>query len=144
MPFNYAKIEGRSAGHSQDDLEQTQIHAEYGRSTMWSKIHNLLTFLRWPTTFFLLFVILICQLSIWHMQPVSSQIGGELNGLVPHCKLLGRDPRSTRISVDLGPLTSRSLEGAETLPLRRTIQLRPPDNGVDKRDQEELDGPHAS
>jgi hypothetical protein len=144
MPFNYAKIEGRSAEHSQEDLDQTQIHTERGRSTMWSKIYNLLTFLRWPTTFFLLFVILICQLSIWHMQPVSSQIGGELNGLVPHCKLLGRDPRSTRISVDLGALTSRSLEGAETLPLRRTIQLRPSDNGVDKRDQEELDGPHAS
>jgi hypothetical protein len=144
MPFNYAKIEGRSAEHSQEDLGQTQIHTERGRSTIWSKIYNLLTFLRWPTTFFLLFVILICQLSIWHMQPVSSQIGGELNGLVPHCKLLGRDPRSTRISVDLGPLTSRSLEGAETLPLRRTIQLRPSDNGVDKRDQEELDGPHAS
>ena len=61
--------------------------------------------LRWPTAFFLLSIILIFQMSILHKQPVSLPIGGELNGLVPHCKLLTRENYSTYTTVDFGPLT---------------------------------------
>jgi hypothetical protein len=88
MPFNYAKINRESTEHSEESLMQAQIHIERGRSTMWTKTLDKVTVLRWPMAFLLLSAILVCEMSILHKQPTTQPIGGELNGLVPHCKLM--------------------------------------------------------
>jgi hypothetical protein len=88
MLFNYAKIDSLSGEHIRDSFEQSQTHAERGRSTMWTKICDKLQVLRWPTTFFLLFIIVVCEISILRKQTTSLPIGAEVNGLVPHCMLL--------------------------------------------------------
>jgi hypothetical protein len=85
MPFEYSKIEGRNAKINQADLEGLP---EQGRSTMWSKAYDMLQYLRWPSAFFVLLSILVCQILIFRSQPASMPIGGELNGLIPHCKLV--------------------------------------------------------
>jgi hypothetical protein len=87
MLFNYTKIESLSGKYSQDSLEQSQTHAERGRSTIWTKLCDNLQVLRWPTTFFLLSVITVCEICTLRKQTISLPIGAELNGLVPHCTL---------------------------------------------------------
>jgi hypothetical protein len=88
MFFSYAKIESLSGKFSQDTLEESQTHAERGRSTMWTRVLDTLQVLRWPTTFVLLFIVIVCEIFILHKQLISLPIGAELNGLVPHCKFL--------------------------------------------------------
>jgi hypothetical protein len=87
MPVTYAKISSESAEHSEDSLFQAQTHTERELPTTGMEIFDKITVLRWPATFFLLFAILVCGISILHKQPTSQSIGGEVNGLVPHCKL---------------------------------------------------------
>jgi hypothetical protein len=132
MPFNYSKIGARKAKSNQDDPGESQ---EHGRSKMWSKAYDKLQHLRWPFAFLLLLSILICQILIFRMQPVLIPIGGELNGLVPHCKLVICEAQLYW----LGRLTSESLARAENFPRRRAVRIRPQDHGVSERDQEALE-----
>jgi hypothetical protein len=85
MSFNYSKIGTRNATLNQDDFDKSQ---EHGQSMMWIKAYDKLQYLRWPSAFFLLLSILVCQILIFRSQPASMPIGGELKNLVPHCKLL--------------------------------------------------------
>ncbi|KAF1835600.1 hypothetical protein BDW02DRAFT_597222 [Decorospora gaudefroyi] len=80
-PFNYAKVSSESS--HEDSLEQQQTHPEPGRLAGWYKAIEKFQFLRWPVTFFLLSVILFCELSILHKQPTSLQLGDEINHIVP-------------------------------------------------------------
>lgn len=84
-PYNYAKVSGESS--NDDLLEQQHSHPGLGRLATWYKAVEKFQFLRWPLTFFFLLVILVCEISILHKQPNSLQLGEELNGLVPRCKL---------------------------------------------------------
>ncbi|KAF2851591.1 hypothetical protein T440DRAFT_447799 [Plenodomus tracheiphilus IPT5] len=83
MPaFNYAKVSGESSGDS--PLLDSDTHPGPSRPTARSKITKIVRILRWPTVFLLLFAILSCVLSILNRQPASSQLGGELNSLLPN------------------------------------------------------------
>jgi hypothetical protein len=83
LSFNYAKVSHES---SQDDsLEQQGTHPGLGRGARWYRSIEGFQFLRWPLAFFLLSMILICEISILHKQPTSLQLGGEINELVPSC-----------------------------------------------------------
>jgi hypothetical protein len=88
MPCNYSKIDASGVAQNEDTLEQQQNHAERGRLTMWAKTMDSLRRLRWAVAFVLLFAILVCEISILREQRTSLPIGGEVNGLVPHCEFL--------------------------------------------------------
>lgn len=79
MPFRYGKV---NSGSSTDD---EQPHAGPRRVTFWSRVLSITHNLRWPTTIFLLFVILAAQIQILHRQPSSNPTGSEINGLIPTC-----------------------------------------------------------
>jgi hypothetical protein len=81
MPFGYAKVE-----NSDDSLGGQSSHAERGRRTWWTTTLDRFAVLRWPVTLFLLLAVLVCEISILRKQPPSLPIGGEVNGIVPHCK----------------------------------------------------------
>ncbi|KAL1655456.1 hypothetical protein SLS61_001920 [Didymella pomorum] len=79
MPFKYGKVSDES---STDDESQT--YPGPGRVTSWIRLCNFAFKLRWPSTLFLLFVILAAQVQILHRQPAAMPVGGEINGIVPH------------------------------------------------------------
>jgi hypothetical protein len=83
MLFNYGKVGSES---STDDEQQT--HPGSGRNTFWTRTCDMARWLRWPSTFFLLCVVLAAEISILQKQPASLAIGGEINGIVPTCKSL--------------------------------------------------------
>lgn len=80
LPFRYGKVSNES---SADDESQT--HPGPGRVTFWSRMCGVALKLRWPSTFFLLLVILAAQVQILHRQPTTMPVGGEINGIVPNC-----------------------------------------------------------
>jgi hypothetical protein len=82
MPFKYGKV-GSESSSSTDNEE---MHPVPGRSRLWTRIGNAICKLRWPSTYFLLVVILATQIQILHRQPASKPVGSEINGLVPICK----------------------------------------------------------
>jgi hypothetical protein len=86
MTFGYAKVDDDSRDHDEHNLDEHQARLIRGRSTIWTKTLAKFKMLRWPVTVFMLVTILTCELSILRKQPPSLPIGGEINGLVPHCK----------------------------------------------------------
>ena len=80
MSFRYGKVNNES---STDDESQT--HSGPSGTSLWTRVCDVTLKLRWPSTFFLLLVILAAQVQILHRQPAFLPVGGEINGLVPTC-----------------------------------------------------------
>lgn len=81
--FRYSKVSTESSPDSPIEMPQP-THRQNRCCTAIEK----LVFLRWPVTFFVLFTIVFCQLSILHGRLEGPEPGVEFNGLVPKCKLL--------------------------------------------------------
>ncbi|KAJ4341738.1 hypothetical protein N0V95_007130 [Ascochyta clinopodiicola] len=76
MHFGYGKV----GSESSDDDQQP----EFSRVTFWTRICDTIRWLRWPSTFFLLFLILTAEISILRRQPATLSVGSEINGIVPN------------------------------------------------------------
>ncbi|RMZ70428.1 Thioesterase domain-containing [Pyrenophora seminiperda CCB06] len=79
-PFTYTKVSNES---SQLDSLEPLPPPPSRLVSGWRRLADSVQFLRWPVTYFLLVVILICELSIFNSQSAPKSPGGELNGLVP-------------------------------------------------------------
>ncbi|CAA9961562.1 DUF3328 domain containing protein [Pyrenophora teres f. maculata] len=80
-PFNYTKVSSDSS--QLESLDQQPSRKNLDEVSGWRKTVDSVQFLRWPVTFFLLTVILICELSIFHQQSTPLKLGSEVNGLLP-------------------------------------------------------------
>ncbi|KAF9692899.1 hypothetical protein EKO04_009006 [Ascochyta lentis] len=79
MHFKYGKV-----GSESPTEDEQPSHSGPGRVTFWTRICDITKWLRWPSTFFLLSLILAAEISILHKQPATLSIGSEINGIVPN------------------------------------------------------------
>lgn len=86
-PFRYSKVSSESSQDS--SLENQRIPPRRNRCC---SIFEKLEFLRWPVTFFLLFTILLCELSMLQNRPKAVLVGTDFNSIVPVCKLAIQPP----------------------------------------------------
>ncbi|EMD90725.1 hypothetical protein COCC4DRAFT_68645 [Bipolaris maydis ATCC 48331] len=77
-PFRYSKVSSESSQDS--SLEHQRVPPRRNRCC---SIFEKLEFLRWPVTFFLLFIILLCELSMLHNRPKAVPVGTDFNSIVP-------------------------------------------------------------
>jgi hypothetical protein len=132
MPFKYGKVSDES---SADDVLQT--YPGPGRITLWSRMCDIALKLRWPSTFFLLLVILAAQVQILHRQPPTILVGGEINGIVPNCKF-GLRIKSARV------LTRCSWHIPKEIPQRHALQLRPQNTRLNGHHKSQLARPRPT
>lgn len=71
----------------------------------WMKVVKKISFLRWPVAFFLLIVILICQLKLLHNPIDTLKVGGEINKLVPNCEFAQFNYHLAKLRTKLGNFT---------------------------------------
>jgi hypothetical protein len=131
-PFKYGKVSDES---STDDESQT--YPGPGRVTSWIRLCNFAFKLRWPSTLFLLFVILAAQVQILHRQPAAMPVGGEINGIVPHCtppQNLIREPK----------LIQDSRHIPKEVPQRHALQLRPQNTRLNGHHKSQLARPRPT
>lgn len=132
MPFKYGKVSNES---SIDDESQT--HPGSGRVTFWSRVCNFALKLRWPSTLFLLLVILAAQVQVLHRQPAVMPVGGEINGIVPHCT----PPQESFCELKL---TQHSRHIPKEVPKRHALQLRPQDARLNGHHESQLARPRPT
>jgi hypothetical protein len=84
MAFHYGKV---SSDSSDDTLEGQQTRRDPSQSSVWIRLCSIGRWICWPFMFLLLLTILGCEISLMYSRPSSQEIGGEINQIVPGCKL---------------------------------------------------------
>lgn len=100
MPsFNYAKVGSESSRNSLREV--SDAYTETTLQTAWSKSLNVIPTIRWPLLLLLLSLVFACEVVILHKQPASSQVGSEINSLIPSCELMATRLWNTGIHEDM-------------------------------------------